>query len=116
MLQPDAGADVALAQPGGGQPRRRSGGGSDLPEEPRHILTVRRAAVQALGSAHDQTVTDLLVASTEDTDRWVRFWASWSLARRPGPAVRIALERLAADEDRDVREAARTVLEFPITT
>ncbi|WP_162002658.1 HEAT repeat domain-containing protein [Streptomyces sp. CB01881] len=77
---------------------------------------VRRAAVQALGSAHDQTVTDLLVARTEDTDHGVRFWAAWSLARRPGPAVRTALERLVADEDRDVREAARAVLEFPATT
>ncbi|WP_233289306.1 HEAT repeat domain-containing protein [Kitasatospora sp. MBT63] len=76
---------------------------------------VRRDAVQALGSAHDQTVTDLLVARTEDTDHWVRFWAAWSLARRPGPSVRTALERLAADEERDVREAARTVPELPTT-
>lgn len=76
---------------------------------------VRRAAVQALGPAHDRTVTDLLLTRTEDTDHWVRFWAAWSLARRPGPAVRTALERLAGDEDQDVREAARTVLGFPTT-
>ncbi|MFI9325244.1 HEAT repeat domain-containing protein [Kitasatospora aureofaciens] len=97
----------------GDPPRARAlliaGAGDPAPE-------VRRAAVQALGSAHDQTVTDLLAARAEDTDHWVRFWAAWSLARRPGPAVRTALERLAADEDRDVRDAARTVLDYPTIT
>lgn len=67
----------------------------------------------ALGSSRDETVTDLLVARTEDTDRGVRFWATWSLARRPGPHVHAALERLAADKDSAVRDAARAVLELP---
>ncbi|MFF3518018.1 HEAT repeat domain-containing protein [Streptomyces sp. NPDC002573] len=71
---------------------------------------VRRNAVAALGSSHDETVTDLLVACADDTDRWVRYWAAWSLSRRPGPAVRAALERFAADEDGDVRDAARAVM------
>lgn len=74
---------------------------------------VRGAAVAALGSSHDETVTDLLVARTDDTDRRVRFWAAWSLAGRPGLHVRAALERLAADADGDVRDAARAVLELP---
>ncbi|MET8546263.1 HEAT repeat domain-containing protein [Kitasatospora sp. NPDC004799] len=97
----------------GDPPRARAllmaGAGDPAPQ-------VRCSAVQALGSAHDRAVTDLLVARAEDTDRWVRFWAAWSLARRPGPAVRTALERLAADEDGDVREAARTALAFPTST
>ncbi|KIF00594.1 hypothetical protein PL81_40235 [Streptomyces sp. RSD-27] len=114
---PEVRADVMSTLGGifgvGDPPRARSllmAGASDPAPQ------VRRQAVQALGAAHDQTVTDLLVARTEDTDQWVRFWAAWSLARRPGPAVRTALERLAADEEGDVREAARTVLEFPATT
>ncbi|MFE7329302.1 HEAT repeat domain-containing protein [Streptomyces sp. NPDC057565] len=74
---------------------------------------VRGAAVAALGSSHDEPVTDLLVARTDDTDRRVRFRVAWSLARRPGPLVRAALERLAADQDADVRDAARAVLELP---
>ncbi|WP_392667223.1 HEAT repeat domain-containing protein [Streptomyces sp. LN785] len=76
---------------------------------------VRCNAVAALGSSRDETVTDLLVARADDTDRWVRFWAAWSLARRPGPAVRAALQRLAADEDGDVRDAARAVLAVQVT-
>ncbi|MFD8596016.1 HEAT repeat domain-containing protein [Kitasatospora sp. NPDC059646] len=83
-----------------------AGAGDPAPE-------VRQAAVHALGSAHDPAVTDLLTARTEDTDPVVRFQAAWSLAGRPGPAVRTALERLAADKDTDVREAARTALDFP---
>lgn len=67
----------------------------------------------ALGSSCDETVTDLLVARTDDTDRGVRLWAAWSLARRPGPHVRAALERLTADGDADVRGAARAALELP---
>lgn len=71
--------------------------------------------MEALGSARDETITDLLVARTQDTDCWVRYSAAWSLARRPGPTVRTALERLGADEDTRVREAARTVLDLPAT-
>ncbi|MFB9579621.1 hypothetical protein [Streptomyces yanii] len=44
----------------------------------------------ALGSSHDEPVTDLLVARTDDTDRRVRFQVAWSLARRPDPLVRRA--------------------------
>ncbi|GAA4934587.1 HEAT repeat domain-containing protein [Streptomyces coeruleoprunus] len=83
-----------------------TGAGDSAPE-------VRRAAVAALAASHDEPTTELLVARTADTDRWVRFSAAWSLARRPGPAVRTALERLVTDEDADVRAAARTVLELP---
>ncbi|GAA3806184.1 HEAT repeat domain-containing protein [Streptomyces chiangmaiensis] len=71
---------------------------------------VRHNAVAALRSSRDETVTDLLVACADDTDRWVRYQAAWSLSRRPGSAVRAALERLAADEDGDVRDAARAVI------
>jgi len=73
---------------------------------------VRCAAVEALGSSHDEVVADLLVARADDIDPRVRFSAAWAPARRPGPAVRAALERLAADEDADVRDAARAVLEL----
>ncbi|MFD8912705.1 HEAT repeat domain-containing protein [Streptomyces sp. NPDC059575] len=75
---------------------------------------VRRSAVSALGRSREEAVTDLLVACAEDTDRWVRFWTAWSLARRPGPTVRATLERLAADEDGDVRDAVRTVMGLPV--
>ncbi|MGW6915591.1 HEAT repeat domain-containing protein [Kitasatospora sp. NPDC054939] len=96
---------------GVGDPRRAravlmDGIGDPAPE-------VRTAAVHALGSTYDRSVTDLLVARAEDADHWVRYAAAWALARRPGPAVRTALERLTDDEDADVREAARTVLELP---
>jgi HEAT repeat protein len=76
---------------------------------------VRANAVMALGSSRDETVTDLLVACAADADNRVRFWAAWSLAHRPGPAVQVALERLAADADGDVREAALTVLGRHVT-
>ncbi|WP_330456249.1 HEAT repeat domain-containing protein [Streptomyces sp. NBC_00820] len=72
---------------------------------------VRLSAVAALGSSRDETVTDLLVACADDPDRWVRFQTAWSLARRPGTTVRATLERLAADEESDVRDAARKVMD-----
>ncbi|MGW9032746.1 HEAT repeat domain-containing protein [Streptomyces sp. NPDC055722] len=37
---------------------------------------VRRSAVAALRSSRDETVTDLLVACADDTDRWVRYQAA----------------------------------------
>lgn len=74
---------------------------------------VRRAAVSALHSSRDNVVTDLLVARTRDADRWVRYCAAWSLSRRPAPEARAALERLATDEDADVRDAALKVLALP---
>ncbi|MFJ2732624.1 HEAT repeat domain-containing protein [Streptomyces sp. NPDC087317] len=76
---------------------------------------VRSSAVAALGSSRDESVTDLLVACADDTDRSVRFSAAWSLAHRPGSPVRAALERLAADEEGDVRDAARRVRSVPVT-
>ncbi|MFF8995045.1 HEAT repeat domain-containing protein [Streptomyces sp. NPDC014983] len=76
---------------------------------------VRRAAVAALGSSGEDTVTDVVVACTGDADRRVRYWAAWSLARRPAPEARAALERLTTDQDADVREAARRALAPPVT-
>ncbi|MFC8368322.1 HEAT repeat domain-containing protein [Streptomyces sp. NPDC057239] len=73
---------------------------------------VRSAAVTALHSSRDDMVTDVLVARADDVDPKVRYWVAWSLARRPASEARTALERLATDEDADVRDAAREVLEL----
>jgi hypothetical protein len=74
---------------------------------------VRSAAVRALHSSRDDTVTDILVARADDVDPGVRYWAAWSLAPRPASEARAALERLTADEDADVRDAACKVLGLP---
>lgn len=71
---------------------------------------VRRSAVNALGSWPDEAVTERLVACADDVDRWVRFCVAWTLSRRPGAAVRAALERLSMDDDADVQAAACEVL------
>lgn len=69
--------------------------------------------MSALGPTHSEEVTDLLVARAHDPDRLLRHWTPRSLGRRPAPAATSALERLAADEDGDVREAAPRVRERP---
>ncbi|UXY17508.1 HEAT repeat domain-containing protein [Streptomyces cynarae] len=74
---------------------------------------VRCAAVAALYSSRDEKITDILVARASDADRWVRYWAAWSLARRPAPQAHAALKRLTTDEDADVRDAARQALARP---
>jgi HEAT repeat protein len=74
---------------------------------------VRSAAVAALHSSRDEIVTDVLVACADDVDAGVRYRAVWSLARRPAPEARTALEQLTRDEDRDVRDAASRVLKLP---
>ncbi|WP_432041853.1 HEAT repeat domain-containing protein [Streptomyces cadmiisoli] len=97
--------------------------GSGDPQRARAILIagtsdaapeVRRAAVGALSSVRDEMVTDILVVRAGDQDRWVRYWAAWALARRPAPEARAALERLTADEDAVVGDAAREVLALPV--
>ncbi|MFE9941975.1 HEAT repeat domain-containing protein [Streptomyces hirsutus] len=73
---------------------------------------VRSAAVTALHSSRDDMVTDVLVTRADDVDPKVRYWVAWSLARRPAFEARTALARLTTDEDADVRDAAREVLEL----
>ncbi|MFF3689642.1 HEAT repeat domain-containing protein [Streptomyces sp. NPDC002187] len=77
---------------------------------------VRSAAVAALQSSPDDMVTDVLVARADDVDPRVRYWAAWSLARRPVCEARAALERLATDENADVRDAAGKVLGLPTSS
>ncbi|MFJ9461249.1 HEAT repeat domain-containing protein [Kitasatospora sp. NPDC101447] len=74
---------------------------------------VRRAAVSALWGAHEATVTDALVARAGDSDPAVRYWLAWTLSGRPAPEARAALERLTADEDENVRDAAHQALAQP---
>jgi hypothetical protein len=71
---------------------------------------VRCSAVGALHSWPDEAVTELLVSCADDEDRRVRFWVAWALSPRPGTAARAALERLSADDDAEVRAAAKQVL------
>ncbi|MER7000364.1 HEAT repeat domain-containing protein [Streptomyces sp. NPDC000410] len=77
---------------------------------------VRSAAVAALHSSRDDTVTAILVARAGDVDPRVRYSAAWSLARRPSSEARAALERLTMDEDADVLAAARKALGPPTSS
>ncbi|SEM03420.1 HEAT repeat domain-containing protein [Streptacidiphilus jiangxiensis] len=97
------GSAFALGDPSRALAVRIAGTSDPVPE-------VRRAAAASLWPAREGTATDALLARTRDPDSLVRYWAALALSGRPAPEVRVALERLTADEEAVVRRAARQAL------
>ena len=72
-------------------------------------VLLREAAVAALGSLGDPAGRDAVLAATSDVAT-VRRRAVLALAAFDGPEVEAALERLAGDRDRQVRQWAEDLL------
>lgn len=74
-----------------------------------HDVLLREAVVAALGSIGDPAGLPAVLRATEDVAT-VRRRAVLALAAFEGPEVEAALEALAADRDRQVRQAAEDLL------
>ena len=72
-------------------------------------VVVRETAVAALGSLGDERGRPAVLAATTDVAT-VRRRAVLALAAFDGPEVEAALQRLATDRDRQVRQAAEDLL------
>ncbi|SEM21261.1 HEAT repeat domain-containing protein [Streptacidiphilus jiangxiensis] len=100
------GASFGLGDPARALTIRIAGTSDAAPE-------VRRAAASSLWFETDEAATDALLACASDADGLVRCWAALALSQRPAHKARAALERLATDEDANVRDVACQALAPP---